>query len=137
MELFKIGTENEVKCYKKTCLGNIAIVIICVLLLLSGVFFGTTYYYRNRYDRLVERDRVELELARERADVLTDTITRAREEARAIGESLSRQRTSVSELRGLLREVRARYEAMEGILNSAGDYDSNIGDNNSSTDIVE
>ena len=131
MKLYKIGEENGVKVYKKTCLGNIAIVIICVLLLLSGIFFGTTCYYRSKYNRLVERDRVELELARERADVLTDTITRAREEAGAIRESLSRQRTSVSELRSLIGEVKTRYEAMENLLNSSGLNYSNADSNDS------
>lgn len=67
---------------------------------------------------------MELELSRERAAALTDTITRAREEVGAIGESLSRQRTSVSELRELIREIRTRYEKMEDLLNSSiGCYD--------------
>ena len=119
MELYKIGTENDVRVYKKTKLCNIAFVIICVLLLCSGIFFGTTCYYRSKYARLVEQNRAELELARERAAVLTDTITRAREESSNIRESLSRQRTSVSELRELISEVRKRYEAMEDIFNSS------------------
>ena len=137
MELYKIGTENDVRVYKKTKLGNIAFIIICVLLLCAGSFFGTTCYYRSKYTRLVEQNRAELELARERAAILTDTITRAREESSNIRESLSRQRTSVSELRELISEVRKRYEAMENILNSSGlDYNSsrNInGDNDFNT----
>ena len=124
MDLYRIGTENGVKVYKKTSLGDITFIIICILLLLSGIFFGTTYYYRSKYDRLVEQNRVELAIARERAAVLTDTLTRAREEVGAIGESLSRQRTSVSELRELIREIRTRYEKMENLLNSSiGCYD--------------
>ena len=139
MELYKIGTENDVRVYKKTKLGNIAFVIICVLLLCSGIFFGTTCYYRSKYTRLVEQNRVELELARARSAVLTDTITRAREESSNIRESLSRQRTSVSELRILIGEVRKHYEAMEDILNSnVLNYD-NSRDNDSSrtSDITE
>ena len=125
MELYKIGTENDVRVYKKTKLGNIAFIIICVLLLCAGIFFGTTCYYRSKYTRLVEQNRVELELARARSAVLTDTITRAREESSNIRESLSRQRTSVSELRELISEIRKRYEAMENIFNSSGlDYNS-------------
>lgn len=134
MELYKIGTENGIKVYKKTRIGNIAFIIICILLSLSGVLFGTTCYYRAKYVRLVERNRVELELARERADVLTDTITRAREEAGAIRESLSRQRTSVSELRSLIGEIRTRYKAMEDILNSSGIDYSNTDSNDYSVD---
>ena len=137
MELYKIGTENDVRVYKKTKLGNIAFIIICVLLLWSGIFFGTTCYYRSKYTRLVEQDRIELALARERAAVLTDTITRAREESSNIRESLSRQRTSVSEIRDLINEVRKRYEAMEDILNSnVLDYDNSRdinGDNDFNT----
>jgi predicted transcriptional regulator len=126
MELYKIGTENDVRVYKKTKLGNIAFVIICVLLLLSGSFFGTTCYYRSKYTRLVEQNRVELELARARSAVLTDTITRAREESSNIRESLSRQRTSVSELRALITEVRTRYEKMEELLFSVRWDDSDV-----------
>lgn len=62
---------------------------------------------------------MELELSRERAAVLTDTLTRAREEVGAIGESLSRQRTSVADLRELIGEVRERYTKMEELLNSS------------------
>ena len=137
MELYKIGTENDIEVYKKTKLGDIAFIIICVLLLCSGIFFGTACYYRSKYTRLVEQNRAELELARERSAVLTDTITRAREESSNIRESLSRQRTSVSELRILISEIRKRYEAMEDILNSnVLDYDNSRdinGDNDFNT----
>ena len=134
MELYKIGTENDIKVYKKTKLGNIAFIIICVLLLCSGIFFGSTCYYRSKYTRLVEQNRTELELARERSAVLTDTITRAREESSNIRESLSRQRTSVSELRALISEIRKRYEEMENILNSNGLYDNSSRNNNGDND---
>ena len=137
MELYKIGTENDIEVYKKTKIGDIAFIIICVLLLLPGIFFGTACYYRSKYTRLVEQNRAELELARERSAVLTDTITRAREESSNIRESLSRQRTSVSELRILISEIRKRYEAMEDILNSnVLDYDNSRdinGDNDFNT----
>ena len=134
MELYKIGTENDIEVYKKTKIGDIAFIIICVLLLCAGCFFGTACYYRSKYTRLVEQNRTELELARERSAVLTDTITRAREESSNIRESLSRQRTSVSELRILINEVRKRYEEMENILNSnVLDYD-NSRDINSDND---
>lgn len=134
MELYKIGTENDIEVYKKTKLGNIAFIIICVLLLCSGIFFGTTCYYRSKYARLVEQSRTELELSRARSAVLTDTITRAREESSNIRESLSRQRTSVSELRELISEVRKRYEAMENIFNSSGLYDNSSRDINGYND---
>ena len=74
----------------------------------------------------MEQHRMELELSRERAAVLTDTLTRAREEVGAIGESLSRQRTSVAELRELISEVKARYEKMENLLYCSWDNNSDI-----------
>lgn len=85
-------------------------------------------------DRLMEQHRLELNAARERAAILTDTLTRAREEVGAIGESLSRQRTSVSELRALITEVRTRYEKMEELLNSSWDNYSDAGNIDSCID---
>lgn len=84
-------------------------------------------------NRLMEQHRLELNAARERAAVLTDTITRAREEVGAIGESLSRQRTSTAQLRELIGEVRTRYEKMENLLNSVGDDYSDIRSGDSCT----
>ena len=74
--------------------------------------------------RLMEQHRLELNAARERAAVLSDTLTRAREEVGEIGASLNRQRTSVSELRELIGEVRARFEKMENLLNGVEWNDS-------------
>ena len=115
-------------------------IILVIALLCTGI---TTRYYKNKYDRLVEQHRVELELARNRADVLSDTISRAREEVGAIGESLGKQRTSVSELRELIREVRTRYEKMEELLNSdfrCYDFDGrsfNSTDNNTCQEVED
>lgn len=81
----------------------------------------------------MEQHRVELELSRERAAVLTDTLTRARKEAGAIGESLSRQRTGVAELRDLLTEVKTRYKKMEELLDCSWDNNSDICSCNSCT----
>ena len=105
-------------------------IAVCVILINAGFFAGSITTKR----RLVEQHRMELELARQRADALTGTITRAREEVGAIGESLSRQRTSVAELRELIKEIRTRYENMEDLLNSVGNYDSNIRPNDSNND---
>ena len=93
------------------------IIALITLLLCTTV---STCVYKYKYDRLVAEHRQQLELSRERAAVLTDTLTRAREEAGAIGESLSRQRTSVSELRELIGEIQTRYEKMEELLSSDG-----------------
>lgn len=104
-------------------------------LLCAGI---TARYYKDKYDRLVEQHRVELELAGERAAVLSDTISRAREEVGAIGESLGKQRTTVAELRELIREIRTRYEKMEDLLNSSRLYYYNInGCNDSTSEITQ
>ena len=113
---------------------KVFIIISCILfftLLLSG---GTAVYYKNKYDRLVEQNRVELAIARNTATVLSDTINRAREEVGAIGESLGKQRTSVAELRELFTEVRARYEKMENLLNRVGVNNFDVWTDDSGTD---
>ena len=139
MELYKIGTENDVRVYKKTKLGNIAFIIICVLLLCAGSFFGTTCYYRSKYTRLVEQDRIELELARARSEQYETIYKSARNTNRELGECLSKSTANIYELRMLISEVRKRYEAMENILNSNGDNNGGTWDNDSSriSDIAE
>ena len=139
MELYKIGTENDVRVYKKTKLGDIAFIIICVLLLLAGIFFGTTCYYRSKYTRLVEQNRIELELARARSEQYETIYKSARNTNRELGECLSRSTANIYELRMLISEVRKRYEAMENILNSNGDNNGGTWDNDSSriSDIAE
>lgn len=112
-------------------------VYLCIFIAFTLALFCagiTARYYKDKYDRLVEQHRVELELARNRTGILSDTINRAREEVGAIGESLGKQRTSVSELRELIREIRARYEKMEELLNSVGNYNNNSRVNNNSDD---
>lgn len=94
------------------------VIIALITLLLCTTI--STCVYKYKYDRLVAEHKQQLELSRERAAVLTDTLTRAREEAGAIGESLSRQRTSVSELRELIGEIQTRYEKMEKLLSCDG-----------------
>lgn len=97
-------------------------VAVCIILISTGFFTGAI----TTEKRLMEQRRLELELSRERAAVLTDTLSRAREEVGAIGESLSRQRTSITELRELIGEVRARYEKMEELLFSVRWGDSDV-----------
>lgn len=115
---------------------KVFIIIACILFFTLLCTGGTSVYYKNKYDRLVEQNRVELTIARERAAVLSDTINRAREEVGAIGESLGKQRTSVAELRELLTEVRARYEKMEKLLHSPRNDYSDIRADNSSAAIT-
>ena len=106
------------------------VIIALITLLLCTTI--STCVYKYKYDRLVEQHRQQLELARQRADVLTDTLKDIRTEAGAIGASLDRQRTSVSELRSLFREVKERYTKMEDIISSIGDNDCDSGNINNS-----
>ena len=139
MTLYKIREENGIKVYKKTCLGNICLISVFALLLCSGVFFGTTCYYRAKYNRLMERDRVELELARTRSEQYETVYRSARNTNRELGECLSRSTTTLSGLREQIREIRKRYEEMENLLNSIGYDNIYTGNNNSSntSDIIE
>ena len=109
---------------------KVIVYIAATILIISASFFAGSITTKQR---LMEQHRMELELSRERAAVLTDTLTRAREEAGAIGESLSRQRTSITELRDLIREIKTRYEKMEDLLNSVGNNDCYTGNINNST----
>ena len=104
-------------------LKKIIVYFTVTIILISASFFTGAITTKHR---LMEQHRLELELARERAALLTDTLTRAREEVGAIGESLSRQRNSVAELRDLLTEVRRRYEKMEELLSGVRWDDSDI-----------
>lgn len=95
-------------------------------------FFGGKITTENR---LMEQHRLELNAARERAAVLTDTLEMARTEVGEIGASLDRQRTSVSELRALIAEIRTRYEKMEELLDSSWDNYSDAWNIDSCVDI--
>ena len=108
---------------------KIILYMAAVIILTTISFFAGSITTKSK---LVEQYRQQLELARARSEVLSGTITRAREEVGAIGESLSRQRNSTAEHRELLKEVRSRYEKMEELLNSSGDNNFNTGDFNNS-----
>ena len=99
--------------FKKIAIFYSVIVTAAII----GFYAGKT----TTEQRLVEQHRLELNAARERAAVLTDTLEDIRTEAGAIGASFDKQRTSVAELRELIGEVRARYEKMEELLDSSWD----------------
>ena len=104
---------------------------IAVTIAIIGFFAGKI----TTENILVEQHRLELDAARERAAVLTDTLERARTEVGEIGASLDRQRTSVAELRELISEVRTRYEKMEELLDSFWDNYSDAWNIDSCVDI--
>ena len=107
------------------------VMYMAVIIILATISFFAGSITTNSSP--MEQHRQQLELARARSEVLSGTIASIREEISGVGESLSRQRTNTDQLRELLKEVRARYEKMENLLNSSGDYNNNIWDNNSST----
>ena len=109
---------------------KIIMYIAAVIVLATISFFTVSITTKHR---LMEQYNQQLELARARSAVLSGTIESIREEISGFGESLSRQRTNTVELREMLKEVRARYEKMESLLNSSGDNNNNFWDNNSST----
>lgn len=115
--------------FKKVIVYIAFAIIICS----TGFFTGSAVTKH----RLVEQYRLESELARQRASVLTDTLDRARKEVGELGASLDRQRTGIAGLRELITEVRTRYEKMEKLLSGAGlDY-SDAGNNDSGTNNVD
>ena len=113
--------------YKKIVMYMAAVIVLTIISFFAGSI--------STKSKLVEQYRQQLELARERTAVLTDTITRAAETNRELGESLSRQRTSVAELRELISEIRTRYEKMEELLDSSWDNYSDAWNIDSCIDI--
>ena len=113
---------------------KVFIIISCILfftLLLSG---GTTVYYKNKYDRIVEQNRVELELLRNRTEQYENTYRQARETNSELGKCLSKSVTTLSEIRHQISEIRARFEKMENLLNSVVLNDNNVWTYDNSTD---
>lgn len=114
--------------YKKIIVYVAAAIILCNI-----SFFAGTIITKHQ---LVEQHRQQLELSRQRASFLTDTIEDIRTEVDAIGESFSRQRNSVSELRALIGEVKERYTKMEELISSVRWNDDYLWNINSSTNNV-
>ena len=99
---------------------KVFIIIACILFFTLLCTGGTTVYYKNKYDRLVEQNRMELELLRNRTEQYENTYRQARETNSELGKCLSKSVTTLSELRHQISEIRARYEKMENLLNSVG-----------------
>lgn len=124
MELYKIGTENDVRVYKKTKLGNIAFIIICVLLLFSGIFFGTTAFYARKSDeagRLCNQLRERVADAEDTNRKLAETIERSQSICRDLKCSADRNITTAREAVEVIEEVRVQVQSLEMEL---GNFDS-------------
>lgn len=106
-------------------------IALVVLLLCTTVSTG---FYKNKYNRLVSEHRQQLELIRSRTEQYESIYRQARETNRELGECLSKSAATLSGLRLQISEVRTRYEKMEDLLNSVGNYNGNIRPDNSSND---
>lgn len=113
---------------------KVFIIIACILFFTLLCTGGTAVHYKNKYDRLVEQNRMELELLRNRAEQYENTYRQARETNSELGECLSKSVTTLSELRHQISEIRARYEKMENLLNSVGDNNFYVWADDSGTD---
>lgn len=116
---------------------KVFIIITCILFFTLLCTGGTSVYYKNKYDRLVEQNRMELELLRNRTEQYENTYRQARETNSELGKCLSKSVTTLSELRYQISEVRARFEKMESLLNSVGLNDNNVWTYDSSSDTTD
>lgn len=130
---------------KKIIYYIIAVVLTSLLLCsgISAIYFGVKYHTANESLQSYIR---QSELARERAEQyesfyresentnreLRTVISDAARTNREMGECLSRSSSTLSELRRQIEAVAISYTKMENILNSVGNNNSNIGDNNNS-----
>ena len=113
---------------------KVFIIISCILFFTLLCTGGTAVYYKNKYDRLVEQNRMELELLRNRAEQYENTYRQARETNSELGKCLSKSVTTLSELRHQISEVRTRFEKMQSLLNSVGLNDNNVWTDDSGAD---
>lgn len=124
MELYKIGTENDIKVYKKTKLGNIAFVIICVLLLCSGIFCAGTVHFARKSDeagRLCNQLRERVIDSENTNRKLAETIERSQSVCRDLESSIDRNITTAKEAVEVIEEVRVQVQSLEMEL---GNFDS-------------
>ena len=113
---------------------KVFIIIACILFFTLLCTGGTAVHYKNKYDRLVEQNRMELELLRNRAEQYENTYRQARETNSELGKCLSKSVTTLSELRHQISEIRTRYEKMENLLNRVGLNNFDVWADDSGTD---
>ena len=133
MEFYKIGTENDVRVYKKTIIPWILIGICAALLIWAGVATAIGIYYNGKYNsvsdeyaRYMDESRLELGLARAESERYADIVDRAKHTNTELGRSLQQSISTIQGIRILVHEIRSRYEEMENLLNSIGNDNSNV-----------
>lgn len=111
---------------------KIAIIVLSSLLA-GSITFGAIKsvqlgHYMEQLRIARERTAIlsdEADRARETNRRLNDVISEARETNTDLGASISRQSTTLSELRGQLKEVERNYKKMEELLYNCGDIYNN------------
>ena len=136
MEFYRIRTENDVRVYKKTGIPMLILMLSVILLVWAGIATACGIHWHNEYrnlqdehNRFMEESRLELGLAGAERAKYEEVIDRAKSSNNELGRALQQSVGTLQDIRILVREVRARYEEMEELLNSVG---CNIGNNDSS-----
>jgi uncharacterized protein HemX len=137
MEFYRIRTENDVRVYKKTGIPMLILMLSVVLLVWAGIATACGIHWHNEYEslfnehsRFMEQSRLELRLAGAEREHYAEIIDRAKSSNSELGRALQQSVGTLQDVRVLVREVRARYEEMEELLNSVGNNDGSVLDSN-------
>lgn len=137
MEFYRIRTENDVRVYKKTGIPMLILMLSVVLLVWAGIATACGIHWYNEYrnlqdehNRFMEESRLELGLAGAERERFSEVIDRAKSSNSELGRALQQSVGTLQDIRVLVREVRARYEEMEELLNSVGNNDGSVRNNN-------
>lgn len=133
MEFYRIRTENDVRVYKKTGIPMLILMLSVILLVWAGIatacgihWFNEYRSLQDEYARYLDESRLELGLARAESERYAEVIDRAKSSNSELGRALQQSAATLSDIRILVHEVRARYEEMEELLNSIGNDDSGV-----------
>ena len=133
MEFYRIRTENDVRVYKKTGIPMLILMFSVILLVWAGIATACGIHWHNKYKserdehaRYLDESRLELGLVRAEHERYEEIIDRAKSSNSELGRTLQQSVGTLQDIRILVREVRARYEEMEELLNSVGYDDSGV-----------
>ena len=124
----------------KTTKNIIIITIISVvaaLFIWAAIATACAAVSNRKYDKLVEQHRHELELARVETERYRSVINEAARTNNDIGEYLQQSICSIQELRGLISEIRKKYQEMENLLYSVDTSECNTITDNSNNNISD
>ena len=137
MDFFKIGVENGTRVYKKTGIPMLILMFSVILLVWAGIATACGIHWHNEYQslfneyaRYLDESRLELGLAGAERAKYEEVIDRAKSSNSELGRALQQSVGTLQDIRVLVREVRARYEEMEELLDSVGNNDGSVLYNN-------